>query len=134
MDSSNNKLVMQRIVPGERESPVTINLGDLSMDLLELHQEMQPAMDEWGTLTQARISETILRMFSVGDIGFLLHLHGGKGVLLGAVMAMCAVEDTIQPEIDVLDQDTVSEEELEELVSEGVLGFGRDENEGSNGS
>lgn len=133
MKDNDKRLVMQRIVSGEQDSIRELNLHDIADDLLGIYEEIQPALDDWGRLTVERVGETLLRMFSAQDIGFLLHMHNGKGIMLGAVIAMCAVEDAIQPSIDEADDD-LDEDSLSEIVADGVLGFDKGGSGGTRGN
>lgn len=116
------KVVLRRLIEPDGK---TLNLMDIAQDLTDEHDMIQPGLDDWAELTVPRMAETLERMFSLKDISYLLHIHGGKHLIIGAIMAICAIEDSIQGQLDEVDEDDeLSDEELEELIADGVGGFG----------
>lgn len=116
------KVVLRRLIEPDGKS---MNLMDIAQDLSEEYDMIQPGLDDWAAINVPRMAETLERMFSLRDISYLLHMHGGKHLMIGAVVAIAAIEDSIQRQIDELDDaDELTDEELEELISDGVGGFG----------
>lgn len=120
-----HRAVMRRLV-NTFELKQNLNLADIAEDLYNYYIEAVPHMDGWQVIDQNRFTEKIAQIFTTEDIDFLMFMHVGKGIIIGAVMALCAVEDSIQGQLDERfgEDDEPTEEELEELVGLNVFGAG----------
>lgn len=122
-----NKVVMRRLRSNEAMRR-GINLAEIAYDLAEEYEVLQPTLDSWEKIDGLRMAEKLEQIFTVADLGYLSRSHLGKGVLLGAIMALCAVEDSIQGQLDERfpedDDEEPTDDELEMIVGLGVLGFG----------
>lgn len=126
-----HRAVMRRLV-NTFELKQNLNLADIAEDLYNYYIEAVPHMDGWTVIDQNRFTEKIAQIFTTEDIDFLMFLHVGKGIIIGAVIALCAVEDSIQGQLDERfgEDDEPTEEELEELVGMNVFGAGYGGNDG----
>lgn len=120
----------------EYEPSRYLNVADLADNLYEYYMEVQPYMDGWVNVDQNRFAEKIPHIFTAADIDYLLRLDFGKGLIIGAVMALCAAEDSVQEQIDErmseldMDAEELTDEELEGFVIEGITGgFGSNDHE-----
>jgi hypothetical protein len=118
---SEAKALIRRITE-EFEPNKYLNLAELADDLYEYYMELQPALDAWAQIDQNRFRDKIPQIFTGEDIDYLLRFDTGKGVVIGAVMALCAAEDSIQDQIDARGDDELSEADLELMVIDGVGG------------
>lgn len=122
-----NKVVMRRL-RGNDGMRRGVNLADIAYDLAEEYEVLQPTLDRWDKIDGLRMAEKLEQVFTIADLNYLSRSHLGKGVLLGAIMALCAIEDSIQGQLDERfpedDDEEPSDDELEMIVGMGVLGFG----------
>lgn len=127
-----HRAVMRRLV-NNFELKQNLNLADIADDLYNYYIEAVPHMDGWQVIDQNRFTEKIAQIFTTEDIDFLMFMHVGKGIIIGSVMALCAVEDSIQGQLDdrFSEDDEPTEEELEELVGMNVFGAGFGGNDGT---
>lgn len=106
-----------------------VNLMDIASELAEEYEVIQPTLDSWEPISPERMAEKLEQIFTVADLGYLSFSHSGKGIMIGAVIAMCAIEDSIQDQMEArfpggdIDDDP-TDDELEEVVANGVFNFG----------
>lgn len=121
-----NKVVMRRL-RGNEGVRKGVNLADIAYDLADEYEILQPTLDRWDQIDGIRMADKLEQLFTIADLNYLSRSHLGKGVLLGAIMAMCAIEDSIQEQMDDRfpdEEEEPTDEELEEIIRSGVLDFG----------
>lgn len=126
-DSSHHTVNLRRLMPDEYASSRQLNITEISYDLMEEYMDFAPGLDQWGDLDPHRIAEVLVRMFTPEEIGYLIHFPTGRGTLLGAVMSVVAIENSILSQLDDRfpeDGDEDPEDgDLEDIVAQNVFGY-----------
>lgn len=124
---SHHSVSLRRLMSDEYSSSRQLNITEIAFDLMEEYTDFSPGLDQWGELDAIRISEVLVRMFTPEEIGYLIHFPTGRGTLIGAVMSVVAIENSILAQLDERFPEEGDEDpedgDLEDIVAQNVFGY-----------